>query len=76
MFVVWPHGPEPLQDNLSHLNNLSPPIRFTMETESESAIAFLDILVIREEATLAIRVCRKPTHTGRYFNFNSNHCRT
>jgi hypothetical protein len=44
-----------------------------METESENAIAFLDVLVIREETALAAKVHRKPTHTGRYLNFNSNH---
>jgi hypothetical protein len=73
MFVVWPHGPELLQDFLRHLNILRPSIQFTMETESGSAITFLDVLVIREEMTLAAKVYRKPTHTGRYLNFNSNH---
>jgi hypothetical protein len=44
-----------------------------METKSDSAIVFFDVLVIREEMTLAIKVYRKPTYTGRYFNFKSNH---
>jgi hypothetical protein len=43
-----------------------------MEMESENAIAFLDVLVTRKETTLATKVYRKPTHTGRYLNFNSN----
>jgi hypothetical protein len=43
-----------------------------MELESDSAIAFLDVLVIRQETTLATKLYRKPTHTGRYLNFNSN----
>jgi hypothetical protein len=30
-FVVWPHGPEQLQNFLSHLNSLRPTIQFTME---------------------------------------------
>jgi hypothetical protein len=46
-FVVWPHGPERIQDFFSLLNSLRPSIQFTMEIESESAIAFLDVLVIR-----------------------------
>jgi hypothetical protein len=45
-FVVWPHVPERLQEFLSHLNSLRPSIQFTMDIESDSAIAFLDVLVI------------------------------
>jgi hypothetical protein len=44
-----------------------------METESDNAIAFLDVLVVWEKTTLTTRVYRKPTHTGRYLTFNSNH---
>jgi hypothetical protein len=44
-----------------------------MEIESEGVIPFLDVLVIRKGTTLATRVYRKPTHTGRYLSFNSNH---
>jgi hypothetical protein len=44
-----------------------------MEIDSDSAIAFPDVLVFREETTLATKVYRKPTHTGRCLNFNSNH---
>jgi hypothetical protein len=59
-FVVWPHGPSRLQDFLSHLNNLRPPMQFTMEIESDSAIAPLDILIIREETTLATESTGSP----------------
>jgi hypothetical protein len=59
-FVVWPHHPSQLQAFLSHLNSLRPSIQFTMETESDNAIAFLDVLVVRERTTLTTRVYRKP----------------
>jgi hypothetical protein len=72
-FVVWPHGPSRLQDFLNHLNSLRPSIQFTMEIESDSAIAFLDVQDIRRETTLATKVYRKPTPTGRYLNFSSKH---
>jgi hypothetical protein len=39
-FVVWPHGPEQLQNFLSHLKCLRPSIQFTVEIEPASAIAF------------------------------------
>jgi hypothetical protein len=63
-FVAWPHAPELLQNILSHHNSLRPSIQFTMEIESDSAIPFLYILVIRKETTLGTKVYRKPTHTG------------
>ncbi|XP_023722356.1 uncharacterized protein LOC111872551 [Cryptotermes secundus] len=72
-FVVWSHSPERLQNFFDHLNSLRPSICFTMETESDNAIYFLDVLVIREETALVTQVYRKPTHTGQYLNFNSNH---
>jgi hypothetical protein len=57
IFVVWPHGPEQIQ-------NLRPSIQFTMDIVSDSVIPFLDVLVIRKEMTVATRFYRKPTHTG------------
>jgi hypothetical protein len=72
-FVVWPHGPQRWQNFLNHLNSLRHSILFTMEIESGSAIPFLDVLVIRKAISLATKVYREPTHTGRYRNFRSNH---
>jgi hypothetical protein len=59
-FVVWPHGLSRLQDFLSHLNSLRPSIQFTMEIESDSAIAFHDVLVIRKGMTLAPKSTGNP----------------
>jgi hypothetical protein len=71
--MVWPHGPEWLQNFLCHLSSLRTSIQFTVEIESDSVIPFLDVLVIRKEMTLATKVYRKSTHTGRFLNFYSNH---
>jgi hypothetical protein len=73
IFVVWPHGSERLQNSLNHLNSLRPFIQFTMEVESDSAIRFPNVLVIRKGTTLATKVYGRPTHTGQYLNFRSNH---
>jgi hypothetical protein len=69
-FVIWPQGADGLQNFLTHLNNLRSSIQFTMEIESEGAIPFLDVLVIRKGTALSMKVYKKPTHTGRYLNFN------
>jgi hypothetical protein len=43
-----------------------------MEIESDSAIPFLGVLVIRKGTTLDTKVYRKPIHTG-YINVKSYH---
>jgi hypothetical protein len=44
-----------------------------METESDGTIPFLDVLVIRKGWALTTKVYGKPTHTGCYLHFKSNH---
>ena len=45
------------------LNSIDPKNSFTIETENNSQIAFLDTLVTRKNGVIAIDVYRKPTHT-------------
>jgi hypothetical protein len=65
-FVIWPHGPDKLQEFFEHINSLRPSIQFTMETEVDNKIPFLDVLVIKKHSTMTTTVYRKPSHTGRY----------
>ena len=59
---------------LHHLNSQQPTIRFTMESEKESKIAFLNTSVSREpDGRLTTSVYRKPTHTDQYFTYDSRH---
>jgi retron-type reverse transcriptase len=44
---IWPHGPKKLKDFLNHLNNIHQCIQFTMETETEGHIPFLDTDIYR-----------------------------
>jgi hypothetical protein len=71
-FVIWPHGPVRLQEFLDHLNNLRP-IQFTMEIECNNTLPFLDVLITRRESSLIATIYKKPTHTGLYLHFQSNH---
>ncbi|XP_068728926.1 uncharacterized protein [Montipora capricornis] len=59
---------------LQHLNNQQPSIRFTMETENDYKLAFLDTVVSREpDGRLKTSVNRKPTHTDQYLAYDSHH---
>ena len=59
---------------LHHLNSQQPTIHFTMETEKESKIAFLDMSVSREpDGHLITNVYRKPTHIDQYLLYDSHH---
>ena len=65
---------ENVDDFLQHLNNQQPSIRFTMETEKDNKLAFLDTAVLREpDGRLTTSVCRKSTHTDQYLAYDSHH---
>ena len=49
-----------VDDFLQNLNNQQPSIRFTMETEKDNKLAFLDTAVLREPQTAA----SPPAYTG------------
>jgi len=58
---------------LKEFNSFHPRLQFTYETESEGAINFLDITIIREGRNLLTNWYRKPTFPGKFVNFQSNH---
>ena len=63
-----------VDDFLQHRNNQQPSIRFTMETENNNKLAFLDTAVSREpDGRLTTSVYRKPTHTDQYLAYDSHH---
>nr|VZI41452.1 unnamed protein product [Spirometra erinaceieuropaei] len=56
------------------LNAVFPNIQFTMKEEENNQLAFLDVLVCREDCGgLKAKVFRKVTNTMQVLNFNSNH---
>ncbi|XP_077282634.1 uncharacterized protein LOC143908746 [Temnothorax americanus] len=60
---------------LAVFNNYHPRLQFTFETEANSSIPLLDTLVIRDGDKLITNWYRKPTFSGRYINYFSNHPR-
>ena len=57
------------------LNSFDTNILFTIKTECNGKIPFLDTLVSRRNGVIIVDVYRKPTHTDRYLDFNSHHDR-
>ncbi len=55
------------------MNSVRPSIHFTMETEHNGSLAFLDVFVSRKDSTLSASVYHKPTHTNLYLNFKCIH---
>ena len=63
-----------LHDFFQQINSLHPKTKFTMETEQNSQIPFLDTLIQRNsDNNISVRVYRKPTHTDQYLKFTSQH---
>jgi hypothetical protein len=46
-FVFWSDGPGKLNDLLKHLKSMHPNIQFSMETELDGHLSFLDINIYR-----------------------------
>jgi hypothetical protein len=59
---------------LDHQNGVHENIKFTMETERDGHLPFLDIDIYRKpDGSLGRRVYHKPTHTNFYLHANSHH---
>ena len=71
-FVLWQHQ-EDATSLLDHLNSIESDIQFTMEKEKDQILPFLDVKVEKTEHGFSTGVYHKPTSTGRYLNFESNH---
>jgi len=63
-----------LNSVLSIFNSYHPQLKFTYETESDNMLNFLNTSVIKEDdGTIITNWFRKPTFSGQYINFYSNH---
>ncbi|CAF3431518.1 unnamed protein product [Rotaria socialis] len=66
-----------IDDFLERINKWHKNIRFAKEEEIDGKLAFLDVLVIRDNTTnkYVTTVYRKPTNTNLYLLYDSNQCR-
>ena len=60
---------------LEHINSIDPNIQFSgKEPRRDSSMPFLDILITpKEDGRISTSVCRKPTHTDLYLQWDSHH---
>ena len=60
---------------LEHLKSIYHHVQFTSEdSRPDRSIPFLDILImVKEDGSLSTTVCREPTHTDLYLQWDSNH---
>ena len=56
-----------------HLNSIDPCIKFTKELPGTNGLPYLDTLTKPTPNSIESTVYRKPTHTDRYLDYNSNH---
>ena len=72
IFMIWPHGMDPLLEFIEHLNTVHPSIKFT-STISPSEKAFLDLIIYNIDNNLHTRLYTKSTDRCMYLNFHSEH---
>jgi len=58
---------------LKIFNSFHERLKFTMEVSGGNRINFLDVTLIVENEVIRFDLYRKPTNSGRYLNFFSNH---
>ncbi|BHF62769.1 hypothetical protein SprV_0200575500 [Sparganum proliferum] len=65
-------GTTDTEDLVQKFNSSHPSLKFTAEAETDNEIAFLDVLLHRQEdGSIQRRVFRKKTWAGQYVNFHS-----
>ena len=62
-----------LNAKLNELNAVDPNIQFTLETETNGSIPFLDTEVVRHDNHAKFKVYRKPTNKEDYVHYFSGH---
>ena len=72
VIVITPEDTD-LDDKLARLNDVEPKIQFTIETEEDKCLPFLDTLIMRTDNGLKFKVYRKDTNKEDYIHYYSAH---
>ena len=69
-FIVFDNSDQ-ANNFFTYLNSKHPKTKFTIETEKENKLPFLDLLTDKPNTELNISIYRRPTHTNLGVNFQS-----
>jgi hypothetical protein len=63
-----------VEETLEMFNAINPKIQFTIETEKDGSIPYLDLkLIHNDDGTISTEFYQKPSSSGRILNYQSNH---
>lgn len=71
VFCLFSISETKIREFHSRINKWHKNLKFTVELEENNSLAFLDVLVTKEETHLTTSLYRKPTHTGLYMLWDS-----
>lgn len=57
----------------NYLNKIHPNVKFTLETEENHSINYLDLTIFKDENALRFKIYRKPTTTAQTIHASSHH---
>ena len=72
IFICWPDSLN-INEFLIKVNALVPSINFTLESEKNNTLPFLDVLVHRCDRDFKFEIYRKPTNINSFIHNFSNH---
>jgi predicted GIY-YIG superfamily endonuclease len=73
IFVLWDKSHQEFEKFIEAVTFRTTPLTYTWEKEDNNVINYLDLQITKEENYFKFNVYRKPTATGSYLNFTSNH---
>ena len=64
---------EKVEEILDLFNSYHDRLKFTVDFGNENGINFLDVKIMIQEGNIILDMYKKPTNSGRYLNYFSNH---